>query len=350
MHTTRREFIRRSAALPAVPALTALSAVTAPALLGAGAAHAQASAQGGAAGPAVDALRIVTGFAAGGTSDTVCRRVAEALRGVYARSTLVENKTGAGGQIAIASMKTAPPDGTVMLQTPASMLTIYPHIYKKLQYDPFKDLVPVSVACTFEFALAVGPVVPASVTTVPEFLAWVKANPQHANFGSPAAGSTPHFTAEMLSRAGNAAMRHVPYRGTQPAVLDLTGGQIASVSGPVGDFLPHLAGGRVRLLGVSGAKRSRFVPQVPTYAEQGIKDVVTDEWFAFYLPAGTQPELAQRANAAMRTVLARPEVIDGLAAMGLEARSSTQAELLDMQRRDTERWGPVVKAVGFTAE
>ncbi|MCR5867349.1 MAG: Bug family tripartite tricarboxylate transporter substrate binding protein [Aquincola tertiaricarbonis] len=333
MHTTRREFIRRSAALSSLPGLG---------LLGTQAAQAQAA--------AVDALRIVTGFAAGGTSDTVCRRVAEGLRGTYARSTLVENKTGAGGQIAIASMKTAPADGTVMLQTPASMLTIYPHIYKKLQYDPFKDLVPVSVACTFEFALAVGPSVPASVTNVPEFLAWVKAHPDQANFGSPAAGSTPHFTAEMLSRAGNAAMRHVPYRGTQPAVLDLTGGQIASVSGPVGDFLPHLAGGRVRLLGVSGAKRSRFVPQVPTYAEQGFKDVVTDEWFAFYLPAGTSAEMAQRANAAMRSALAKPEVIDGLSAMGLEARSSTQAELLDMQRRDTERWGPVVKAVGFTAE
>ncbi|URI08570.1 Bug family tripartite tricarboxylate transporter substrate binding protein [Aquincola tertiaricarbonis] len=336
MVTTRREFIRRSAALSAATA-------AAPALFGTGAAQAQQP-------PTVDALRIVTGFAAGGTSDTVCRRLAEGLRGIYARNALVENKTGAGGQIAIASMKQAPADGTVMLQTPASMLTIYPHIYKKLQYDPFKDLVPVSVACTFEFALAVGPVVPASVTNVPEFLAWVKAHPEHANFGSPAAGSTPHFTAEMLSRAGGAGMRHVPYRGTQPAVLDLTGGQIASVSGPIGDFLPHLGGGRVRLLGVSGAKRSRFVPQTPTYAEQGIKDVVTDEWFAFYLPAGTSPEIAQRANAAMRTALAKPEVIDGLAAMGLEARSSTQAELADMQRRDTERWGPIVKAVGFTAD
>jgi len=106
----------------------------------------------------------------------------------------------------------------------------------------------------------------------------------------------------------------------------------------------------VRLLGVSGAKRSRFAPQTPTFAEQGLKDVVTDEWFAFYMPAGTPSEIVQRANAALRTALAKPEVIDGLSAMGLEAKSSSQAELLDMQRRDTERWGPIVKAVGFTAE
>lgn len=154
----------------------------------------------------------------------------------------------------------------------------------------------------------------------------------------------------MLARAGQVSMRHLPYRGTQPAILDLTGGQIASVSGPIGDFLPHLAGGRVRLLGVSGAKRSRFAPQTPTFAEQGLKDVVTDEWFAFYMPAGTPPDIVQRANAALRTALAKPEVIDGLSAMGLEAKSSSQAELLDTQRRDTERWGPIVKAVGFTAD
>ena len=330
MPFNRRDFIQRGAATLSVPAV-----------LGVGALHAQTP---------IDTLKIVTGFAAGGTSDTVCRRVAEAVRGLYARAVVVENKTGAGGQIAISTVKASPPDGSVLLQTPASMLTIYPHIYSKLPYDPFNDLVPVSLACSFEFGLGVGPVVPASVTTVPEFLAWVKANPQHANFGSPAAGSTPHFTSEMISRAGNVAMRHVPYRGTQAAILDLAAGQIAAVSGPIGDFLPHLGAGRIRLLGVSGSTRSRFVPQVPTYAEQGMKDIVTDEWFACYLPGGTPAAIAQQANTALRAALARPEVVQGLADMGLEAKSSTQAELAGMQRRDHERWGPIVKAVGFKAD
>ena len=327
--SNRRQFVQQGSAALALPALWAARPARA---------------------QAIETLKIVTGFAAGGTSDTVCRRVAEALRGSYARTAIVENRTGAGGQIVIQSMKTAPPDGSVLLQTPTSMLTIYPHIYRKLQYDPVKDLVPVTLACGFEFGFAVGPLVPASVKTTPEFLAWAKAHPEHASFGSPAAGSTPHFTGEMLSRAGGANLRHVAYRGTQPAVLELTGGQIAAVSGPIGDFLPHLPGGRIRLVGVSGPARSRFVPQVPTFAEQGMKDIVTSEWFAFYLPAGASAETVQRANTALRAAIAKPEVIDGLAAMGLEARSSTPAELADTQRRDFERWGPVVKAVGFTAE
>ncbi|WP_157269626.1 Bug family tripartite tricarboxylate transporter substrate binding protein [Azohydromonas aeria] len=298
----------------------------------------------------VDTLKIVTGFAAGGTSDTVCRRLADALRNQYARTALVENKTGAGGQIAIVSMKTAPADGTVLLQTPASMLTIYPHIYKSLQYDPFKDLMPVSLACNFEFALGVGAKVPATIRTVPEFLAWAKDRPADANFGSPAAGSTPHFTGEMISRAGNAKLQHVAYRGTQPAILDLIGGQISSVCGPIGDFMPHLSGGKVRLLGVSGAKRSRFVPDVPTFVEQGLKNVATEEWFGLYLPAGSSAERVQQMNAAARTALARQDVVDAFAVMGLEAKSSSPAELAELQRRDTSRWGPIVKAVGFTAE
>ena len=331
MSTTRREFIQGSAA----------AAIAGPGLLGHGALQAQVP---------VDTLKIVTGFAAGGTSDTVCRRVAEALRGLYARSVIVDNKTGAGGQIAISTVKSSPADGSVMLQTPASMLTVYPHIYKKLPYEPFADLVPVSQACSFEFALGVGPAVPASITSVPEFMAWLKTHPEQANFGSPAAGSSPHFTGEMLSRAGNVAMRHVAYRGTQPAILDLTAGQISSVSGPIGDFMPHLGGGRVRLLGVSGAKRSRFVPQVATFVEQGYKDIVTDEWFAFYMPAGTPAAVVQQANAALRAALAKPEVVNGLADLGLEAKSSTQAELLAMQRRDTDYWGPIVKAVNFKVE
>jgi tripartite-type tricarboxylate transporter receptor subunit TctC len=330
MPFTRRDFIQHGAA-----------ALSVPGMLGAGALHAQTP---------VEALKIVTGFAAGGTSDTVCRRVAEAVRGLYARSAVVENKTGAGGQIAISTVKSSPADGTVMLQTPASMLTIYPHIYKKLPYEPFNDVIPISLACTFEFAWGVGPAVPASIKTIPEYLAWVKTHPDQANFGSPAAGSTPHFTAEMIARAGNVPMRHVAYRGTQAAILDLTAGQIAAVSGPIGDFLPHLGGGRIRLLGVSGAQRSRFVPQVATYAEQGMKDIVTDEWFAFYLPAGTPAAIVQQANSALRTALAKPEVINGLADMGLEAKSSTQAELASMQRRDTDAWGPIVKAVGFKAD
>ena len=262
-------------------------------------------------------LRIITGFAAGGTSDTICRRVATQVAPGYAKTAVVENRTGAGGQIAIQFVKSAAPDGATMLQTPTSMLTIYPHIYKKLAYDPVVDLAPVSLGCVFDFGLAVGPSVPLSVKTVPEFLAWAKANPLGANFGSPAAGSTPHFIGALLGKSAGVELKHAAYRGTQPAMLDLLGGNISSVSGPIGDLTQHLPSGKIRILGVSGSKRSRFAPDVPTYEEQGIKEGTHSEWFAFFLPAKTPAETVTRLNAALKTALAHKDVVDGLAGFGL---------------------------------
>lgn len=297
-----------------------------------------------------EVLRIITGFAAGGTSDTLCRRVATRMAPDYARTAVVENRTGAGGQIAVQFVKAAAPDGTTLLQTPTSILTIYPHIYKKLAYDPLVDLQPASLACVFDFGLAVGPAVPANIKTVPEFLAWAKANPKNANFGSPAAGSTPHFIGALLGKGAGIDLTHTAYRGTQPAMLDLLGGNISAVSGPIGDLTQHLPTGKVRILGVSGAKRSRFAPDVPTYEEQGIKNVTHSEWFAFLLPARTPADIVARMNAALKTALAQKDVIDGLSGFGLEAMSSTPAELTELIKKDTAKWAPIVKQVGFTAE
>jgi len=305
----------------------------------------QAYAQAG-----IETATIVTGFAAGGTSDTICRRLAQKLSPEYAKAAVVENRTGAGGQIAVTYVKGRPADGVTILQTPTSILTIYPHIYKKLPYDPMVDLTPVSIGCIFDFGFAVGPSVPASVKSVPEFLAWAKANPAGANFGSPAAGSTPHFIGALLGKKGDVELKHAAYRGTQPAMLDLLGGNISAVSGPIGDITQHLPSGKVRILGVSGAKRSRFAPEVPTFGEQGIKDMAHSEWFAFFLPAKASPELVTRLNTAMKNALAQKDVIDGLGTFGLEAMSSTPAELTELLKKDTAKWAPIVKEVGFTAE
>lgn len=298
----------------------------------------------------IETLKIVTGFAAGGTSDTLCRRVATKLGGEVARTAVVENKTGAGGQIAIQYVKGQPADGSTLLQTPTSMLTIYPHIYKKLPYDPATDLAPVSLACVFDFGFAVGPLVPASVKNVADFLAWAKANPTQANFGSPAAGSTPHFVGALLGRTAGVDLKHAAYRGTQPAMLDLLGGNIAAVSGPIGDITQHLSTGKVRILATSGAKRNRFAPDVPTFAEQGLKDMVHSEWFAFFLPGKASPEIVTRLNTALKAALASKDVVDGLATFGLEAMSSSPAELSELIRKDTAKWAPIVKAIGFTAD
>lgn len=297
-----------------------------------------------------ETARIYVGFAAGGTVDVTARRTGDKLRDTFAKSIVVENRTGAGGQIALTALKTASADGLSFGLTPMSMLGIYPHTYKKLPYDPITDFAPVSQAVRFDFGFAVGPQVPASVHNLLEFIAWCKANPKDANFGSPAAGSVPHFVAELFGRAAGFDLKHVPYRGTQPAIADLMGGQIAAVSGPVGEFLQHLPTGRVRLLATSGAARSKFAPNVPTYAEQGFKDIVFDEWFGFFLPAKASPEAVGKLAAALRTALLSQEVSDGLAQMGLEARPSTPAELGAMLKRDSERWGPLIRTIGFTAD
>jgi tripartite-type tricarboxylate transporter receptor subunit TctC len=145
-------------------------------------------------------------------------------------------------------------------------------------------------------------------------------------------------------------LKHVAYRGTQPAMLDLLGGNISAVSGPIGDITQHLPTGKVRILAVSGAKRSRFAPDVPTFGEQGLQNMVHSEWFAFLLPPKASPEVVGRMNAALKTALAHKDVVDGLATFGLEAMSSTPAELADLIKRDTAKWAPIVKQVGFTAD
>jgi tripartite-type tricarboxylate transporter receptor subunit TctC len=307
-------------------------------------------ARAGAQAAPFETVKVITGFPPGGTSDTLCRRVASKLAPGYGKSVVVENRTGAGGQIAIQTFKTAAPDGTSILQTPMSMLGIYPHIYKKLQYDPVADLTPVSQGATFDFGFAVGSAVPASVRNITEFLAWCKANPDQANFGSPAAGSVPHFIGVLIGRSAGVDLKHVPYRGTQPAILEMIGGQIQSVSGPVGEFIQHVAAGKCRLLATTGATRNKFAPGVPTLVEQGLKDMAYNEWFGFYLPAKAAPDVVQRANAALRAALAESDVVEGLELMGLESKSSTPAGLAAMLKADNERWGPVVKAIGFSAD
>lgn len=329
MKPTRRHVLQSAAALPMLQLM--------------GRAHAQSAAP-------LEQVKVITGFTPGGTSDTICRRVAAKLQPGYGKSVVVENRTGAGGQIAITAVKAMPADGSVILQTPMSMLGIYPHIYKKLPYDPVADLTPVTQGAVFDFGFAVGPAVPANVRTLAEFLTWAKANPDKANFGSPAAGSTPHFIGVLIGRNAGIELKHVPYRGTQPAVLDMIGGQIQAVSGPVGEFTQQVAAGKCRLLAVSGASRNKFAPTVPTLVEQGMKDMTFNEWFGFFLPAKAPADVVQRANAALRAALAAPETVEGLELMGLESKSSTPGELAALLKADTERWGPLIKTIGFTAE
>lgn len=327
--STRRQFVQSAASLAAFSAFPL-------------AAFAQA----------LDAVKIINGFPAGGTADATSRRVGDKLGGTaYAKNAaVVENKPGAGGRIACETVKAAAPDGSTLLLTPYSCMSIYPHIYKSLSYDPFKDFVPISMAAVMTHALTVGPMVPASVKTVKDFLAWAKANPDKANYGSPAAGSTPHFLAALLGLNHNVDLKHVPYRGSLPAVADMIGGQLASTSTPTGDALANHKAGKVRILATSGSQRTPFTPDVATYAEQGFAELTTEEWFGFYAPARTPAAVVANASAAINTALKDRSVIDSLALMGLVAQGSTPAEMDKSQKDENVRWGPLVKKIGFTAD
>jgi tripartite-type tricarboxylate transporter receptor subunit TctC len=300
----------------------------------------------------LEVVKIINGFPAGGTADATARRVGERMGGTaYTRNAAVgENTPGAGGRIASEVVKAAAPDGATLLLTPYSMMSIYPHIYRTLSYDPVKDFVPVSIAAIMTHCLSVGPMVPASVKTVKDYLAWAKANPKDANYGSPAAGSTPHFLGALLGLNTNTEIKHVPYRGSAPAVADMIGGTLASCSTPTGDALANHRAGKIRILATSGAQRTPFTPDVPTYAEQGFADLTTEEWFGFYAPARTPANVVAGANAAIAQALKEKTVIDSLALMGLVAHASTPAEMEKSQRDEFNRWGPLVKKIGFTAE
>jgi len=301
---------------------------------------------------ALESVKIFYGFPAGSAGDSVARRVGEKLAGsAYAKNTaVVDNKPGAGGRIAMESLKSAPADGSALALSPSSVLSIYPHIYAKLSYEPTKDFVPVSIGAMMHHGLAVGPMVPATVKTVKDFLAWAKANPKDASYGSPAAGSPPHFIGALLGMNAQVDLRHVPYRGSVPGVTDVVGGQIAAMMTPCGDFMANHKAGKLRVLATSGPKRSPFYPDVPTFAESGFPELTVEEWFGFYAPAKTPPAILAAANAAINAAVKDKSVIDSLAVVGLIAQGSTAEEMAKSQKAEFDRWGPLVKKIGFTAE
>lgn len=295
-------------------------------------------------------VKVVVGFAPGGTTDLVGRRIAERMGGDFAETAIVDNRSGASGQIACINVKNAPPDGQTLLCTPYSCMVIFPFVYKKLGYDPVADFSPVGIAATTTQAMAVGPLVPQSVKTVADYLAWVRANPQHNSYGSPAAGSTSHFLGALLGLENNLPLVQVPYRGAVPGIADVVAGQIPVMFTTTGDLLPNYKAGKLRLLATSGAQRSVFAPEVPTFAEQGFSTLVSEEWFGFYAPANTPASLVQSANRALRQALKSASVVESLASMGLLPTPSSPEEMAQSQRAQSERWGPLVKKIGFTAD
>jgi len=293
------------------------------------------------------AVRIVVPFAAGGSGDALARLLAEHMRAGLDRPVIVENKTGAAGRIGVQAVKNAPPDGHTILLTPIAPVAIYQHVYDPLGYDPFTDLEPLSQVATFEFALAVGPQVP--VKTLRELIGWLSANPGAANYGTPAAGTLPHFFAVSFARASGLDLRHVGYRGSANALTDLVAGQISMVVTTTSDLLEMHKAGRIQILATSDTQRSPLLPEIPTFKEEGYA-IQGTSWFAMYAPARTPSGVVTRLNKVIVDALRRPEVRERLLALGLYATGTSPQELATVQRADSELWAPAIKASGFTAK
>lgn len=289
--------------------------------------------------------RVVVGFAPGGSVDALARLVADALQVGMGRTAIVENRTGAAGRLAVEQVKASAPDGSMLLLAPQGPMTLFPHVFRNLRYDPGRDFVPVTRVASGDFAITIGPMVPAK--DVKGFRAWLKTAGDKASYGSPGAGTLPHFVGVAFARQVGVPMTHVPYRGSALSMTDLAGGQIAMAVSPVTEALELHKAGRVTIIATTGAKRSSFVTGVPTLQEVGI-DLVVPLWFAVYAPAATPPELVDKMRHAIHAALATPAAKAQLARLGLEPSPSGSAELLVVQRRESDMWGPVVQASGFT--
>jgi tripartite-type tricarboxylate transporter receptor subunit TctC len=292
--------------------------------------------------------RLLVGFPPGGSNDIAARRLAEHLQGDYAASVLVENRPGASAQLAVVALRGSAPDGATLLVAPPAPFTIYPFTYKSLGYR-LEDVQPLCLLCTFAFAFAVGPLVPSSARNLKDFLAWAKGNPDAATFGSPAAGSTPHLVGALLSKLSGVTMTHVPYGGGASGLMDLMSGRVAAFSSVLGNYLPHLSSGRIRILAISGAARDPFAPQMPTYREQGFPIDLT-EWYGAFMPAHGPAETVARAASAVAKAVAHPAFVSSLADLGMTAISAGPSALTERLLAEREQWRVDIRRIGFSAE
>ena len=292
--------------------------------------------------------RIIVGFAPGGSSDVTARLLVDQMRG-YASTIIIDNRPGAGGRIAVESAKAGAPDGSVLLLSPASMIVLYPHLYKPLGYDPVQDLIAVTTVCAFPFVLSVGPLVPRDVRTLADFIQWCKANPKLASYGTSGAGSMLHFTGVSLAKAGRFEFVHLPYGGPG-GMQDLIGGRIAATIYPIGTALPHVQSGAVRALATTGAQRSPRLPDAPTVREAGYPALEANEWFGVFVPANTSAGTVNRLNEAIRNAVSNEAFKTALAKLSVDPAVQTPMEFAQLVKSDFDRWGPIVQASGFTPE
>jgi tripartite-type tricarboxylate transporter receptor subunit TctC len=292
--------------------------------------------------------RIIVGFGPGGALDVVARLLATAMKD-YASPFIVENRPGASERIALEAVKSSAADGSTLLLTGSSSMAIVPHVYKKLNFDPLQDFTPVTPVCSFPFTLAVGPMVPAQVKTLADFIAWGRANPKQATYGTIGAGSLHHFIGAALARAAGFEFVHVPYQGLA-AVQDVLAGRIAATIFPLGTTLPYVRSGELRALMTTGTQRSPSLPDVPTVRELGYPAMEDDDWFGIFVPAKMPAEAVDSLNSAIRAALSTDYVKVGMAKLSLDPTGDSPQGFARLVKAEFDRWGPIVEASGFRAE
>ncbi|HEU4350369.1 MAG TPA: tripartite tricarboxylate transporter substrate-binding protein [Burkholderiales bacterium] len=292
-------------------------------------------------------IRIVLGFPAGASSDLLTRLLADQMRTALGQAVIVENRTGAGGQIANEAVKSAAPDGQTLLMTPVATMSIYPHSYAKLRYDPFSDFEPVAHLANFQLALGVSAKLQA--TTLADYVSLVKKDPNAGYYASAAAGSIPHFFGVMFARAADITMTHVPYKGTAQVLQALAAGEIAAATTLAADIGALARAGRARILATTGAKRSPAFPDVPTFREAGY-EIEGTGWYGLFAPAATPGAIVARLSAAAVDAMHAATVRSRLESLGVEPTGLGPRELASIMKRDYDHWGPVIKASGFKAE
>lgn len=289
-------------------------------------------------------LRIVVGYAPGGSSDRVARIVGEKLQAKLGVPVLVDNKTGAGGRLAAQQVRTTPANQNVLMLANPAVMVVAPLVFKDNGYDAERDFVPVSQVNNYEFAVAVGTAIP--VRELSHLLAWLRANPGKANFGVPATGSLPHFFGLMAGAKAGVDAQVVGYRGSAPLLTDLMGGQVAVAFDTFDTVLPQHEAGKIRILAVSGEKRSPHAPTIPTFKEAGM-DLAATGWNTFFAPASMPRGKVEALAKAIREVMLDPDTVRKFNDARMTPVASTPAQTEAMLKAFRAQWTPVVQKSGY---
>ncbi|HBH37081.1 MAG TPA: Twin-arginine translocation pathway signal [Curvibacter sp.] len=293
-------------------------------------------------------ITMVVGFAAGGATDTVARIIAKHLGDELKTNVVVENKAGAGGNIATDFVARAEGDGHTILLGSVGSLTVAPHLVSKLPYKPLQDFAPVTMAVVFSNVLVVKPDLP--VKNLADFVKLAKSQPGKLTYASPGIGGAGHLAGEFLKQRADIDITHVAYRGGGPAMLGLLGGEVDSFMSTPPTAGPHIKSGKVRALATTGVKRDPLMPDVPTVAEQGYPGFETLNWYAYVVPVKTPKPVIDKLNQVLVKILKDPEVTKELELKGLSPSPSTPAELAAYMKREYDTWAEVVKKAGIKPE